>query len=246
MSVVALIDGDIVAYVASCVNESVVDLGDDVISLTCDTAEVESAVDREIEKIKEALKAERMTVALSDPKVNFRKALYADYKRNRNPRAKPIGLGHAKKYLTERYGAKTKDTLEADDVLGILATMKHPPEEKRIIVTIDKDLLQIPGRHFNPKTEQKRMVTPEQGDRMFFMQCLTGDSVDNYPGLKGCGPKGAEKILEADGEPWPKIMAAYEAKGFDEQFAITQARCARILQARDYDFQKKEPILWTP
>lgn len=243
---VALIDGDIVAYKAACVNESVLDLGDDVISLTANTAEIEVAVDSGIEIIKQQLDAERVVVTLSDPKVNFRKALYEGYKRNRNPRAKPIGLGHAKKYMIERYGAKVKDALEADDVLGILATMKHDAAEKRIIVTIDKDLLQIPGRHFNPDTGLKRMVSVEQGDRMFFTQCLTGDSVDNYPGCKGVGPKGAEKILDADGEPWPKIIAAYEAKGFDEAFALTQARCARILRACDYNFQKKEPILWTP
>jgi DNA polymerase-1 len=243
--IVALIDGDIFAYKASFGHESEVDLGDDIISLQADLAEIETTVVDLIEAVKDKLKAERTIVALSDD-ANFRKAIYASYKANRSPRRKPIGLRHAKKVIAEKFETRVRPQLEADDVLGIIGTMETKPNEKRVIVTIDKDLLQIPGRHFNPDKNDKRVVTPEQGDVMFFSQCLTGDSTDNYPGCKGVGPKGVERLFAETGANWATILAAYERAGFDEQYALTQARLARILRNTDYDFKKKEPILWTP
>ena len=41
-------------------------------------------------------------------------------------------------------------------------------------------------------------------------------------------------------------MEAFEKKGLTEDDALLQARVARILRASDYDFKKKEPIMWTP
>ena len=90
-------------------------------------------------------------------------------------------------------------------------------------------------------------VTPEEADRWFYMQTLTGDATDGYSGCPGGGPKKAEAILEAAGEnPWPAIVAAYEKAGLSEEAALQQARVARILRASDYNFKKKEPILWKP
>lgn len=245
--IVALIDGDIFAYKASFGHESEIDLGDDVISLTADLAQIETTACDLIETVKDQLKADRLIVTLSHD-VNFRKAIHADYKANRSPRRKPIGLKHAKKHIASKFETKIKDTLEADDVLGIMGTMPAKANVKNVIVTIDKDLLQIPGRHFNPDTGVRRVIKAEQGDWQFYMQCLTGDAVDNYPGCKGVGPKTAERLLmNSEGQtPWQIIKAAYEKAGFDEQYALTQARLARILRNTDYDFQKKEPILWTP
>jgi DNA polymerase-1 len=187
---------------------------------------------------------------------NFRYKVYPDYKHNRKGKDKPKLYWDLRDYLLQNYDTKIKSTLEADDVLGIMSTL-HPGEF--IIVTSDKDLKQIPGEHFNPDTMELFDVTPEQGDYWFYKQILTGDATDGYPGCKGIGPKKADTILESTFREYrengniPKwfiwkygIKPTYESKGLTEDFALSQARVARILRAEDYDFKKKQVKLWTP
>lgn len=252
-NVTALIDGDIFAYKASFGNESVIPIGDDMVHLEANLAETEATIEHLIYSVKEKLGAQQIIVAMSDDEKNFRKSIYEGYKRARNLVRKPLALSHAKKFIREKFDAKIKDALEADDVLGILATHPTLVKGKPVIVTIDKDLLQIPGRHFNPDKELKRMVSETQGNEQFYMQVLTGDSVDNYPGCPGIGPKRAAALLDEaaalnfdHGVTWEAIIAAYKKAKLTEEDALIQARVARILRNSDYDFTRKEPILWTP
>lgn len=135
---------------------------------------------------------------------------------------------------------RCKPTLEADDVMGILST-KSPG--KFAIWTDDKDLQTIPGELW--LKGEKMDVTEVEADYFHMYQTLVGDTVDNYGGCPSVGAITAERLL-AEGIWWPAILAAYKAKGLTEDDALVQARCARILRAEDYDFNKKEPILWTP
>lgn len=88
--------------------------------------------------------------------------------------------------------------LEADDVLGILATHSTLVKGEKIIVSHDKDLGQIPGLHLNPMSPDEGVyrIAPAFARRLLAYQVLVGDSTDNYPGRPGCGPVKAEKILE--------------------------------------------------
>ncbi|MDP8209944.1 MAG: DNA polymerase I [Candidatus Stygibacter australis] len=97
---------------------------------------------------------------------------------------------------------------EADDILGSVAE-QYKSEFDVVIVTGDKDFAQIVDDNivlFDPKKEiiinrekviEKYGVTPEQ-----FIEYLAicGDSADNIPGVKGIGPKGAEKLLQEFGD----------------------------------------------
>ena len=74
------------------------------------------------------------------------------------------------------------DSLEADDVLGILAT--EPSNEERIIVSIDKDLYQIPAKiSKDGKTFEE--ISENEANYWHMMQTLTGDSTDGYSGCPG-------------------------------------------------------------
>lgn len=260
--IVALIDGDIFAYKAACVNETSMDLGDDVFINEADPEKAKSNVEDLINHITTRLFADETIVCLTGPMKgvsgrNFRKELYPDYKGNRKAE-KPVLLPTVKEHIRSAFNTKVKDGIEADDTIGILMTHPKLIPGKRICVSIDKDLLQIPGRHFNPDTGNKKMVSTVKGDLFFLRQTLTGDPTDNYPGLRNVGPKRAATIIQdaldanahlagnAIACVWPAIVTAYEDRGFTEADALVQARCARILRHTDYDFKRKEPILWTP
>ena len=82
------------------------------------------------------------------------------------------------------------DDLEADDIVSMLQ------DDDTYILSKDKDLKQIPGYHYNFETNKTVLITPEEAIRFLATQLLTGDSTDNIMGIKGCGPKTAEKILK--------------------------------------------------
>jgi DNA polymerase I len=145
--------------------------------------------------------------------------------------------------------------LEADDVMGILATTDKY-SDRAVIVSIDKDMRTIPGRHLNPAKDTRIVtVTPDEADYAWMTQTLVGDSSDGYKGCPGVGPVGAYKILPAlgrrsEGEwlkrAWPLVVSAFAGKKLSEDDALMQARMARILRRSDYDKTTKEVILWHP
>ena len=122
------------------------------------------------------------------------------------------------------------------------------------MLPIDKDLRQVPGLHINYQHArdngnwEPETVTEEAANRFHMFQTLTGDAVDGYKGLPGCGPKGAEKILgDVTGDlMWSLVLQAYEKAGLTLEDALIQTRVARILRHGDYDYARKEVILWSP
>lgn len=175
---------------------------------------------------------------------NFRHDIFPTYKGNRG--RKPPGYQALKDWMKEEYECREVPGTEADDLAGI--AMTHPTllGKQCAVATIDKDWKQIPGLHLDWKHAETELVTPEDAERLFYIQALTGDAVDNIPGLKGYGPATALKWLNKHGWNWDSVMAAYDKAGFDEEYALTQARLVKILHASDYDLKKKEVILWTP
>jgi DNA polymerase-1 len=181
--------------------------------------------------------------------VNFRKEFFPQYKENRTTLRKPLVWKFLRTYLMEEYDAKTKPNIEADDILGIWATKVWPGNPKRIIVSVDKDMSSIPGTYYNMKKKTLTEIPEVEADHAFMYQTLVGDSTDNYPGCQGIGPKKASLILaQCLGleSMWRAVKLAFKRAGFGEEFALTQARCARILRASDYDFATCKPVLWTP
>lgn len=116
-------------------------------------------------------------------------ATMKEYKGHRKDAAKPIHYDAIRQYMVDYHGARIFSSVEADDVLALNQT------EDTVIVSIDKDLLQVPGKHYNWVRHEKRLVTPEVGMRVLFMQNLTGDNTDNIPGIYRCGEETARKIL---------------------------------------------------
>ena len=189
-----------------------------------------------------------MVVALSDSN-NFRKDIYPEYKATRAGKRKPVGYKALKEWATTAFPCIIKPKLEGDDVMGIFAT--RPDAGKVMLWSLDKDMATIPGHFMQGK--EKRFVEVHEADYWWLCQTMAGDVVDNYPGCKGIGMKTAEKLLgkctpafNVDMEWQKTILPAFIKAGFSEDYALTQARCARILRYDDWDNEKQEPILWTP
>jgi DNA polymerase-1 len=252
-----LIDADIIAYEFSNRGQRVYAWGDEDegdVSVALDSVEdVTPGIEKRFADYLDALEADDLIVCLTpSPDVNnFRKKLAPYYKANRTAIAKPLLHEPVRQWLDTRYRTYMRDGLEADDCMGILST--HPtliPGEK-VIVSTDKDMQTIPGLLFNPNKGTKvRRISEDEANYFHLFQTLTGDSTDNYPGLRGIGPVKAQALLDGSmtlyGSVWNAVKSAFTAKGLTEDDALLQARLARILRHTDYDFKRKEPILWQP
>ncbi len=238
-----LIDGDIVCYEATSAIEQEIDWGEDLWTLHSNLDEAKALVETKVMGWQERFSADAV-IAFSDS-TNFRKTVYPDYKGNRKSKRKPLAYKPLKQWMEGVWESYQRPGLEGDDILGILATHPSAIRGQKIIVSIDKDMKTIPGYVWNPdKDDEPVFYSTEEADYWHLYQTLTGDTTDGYPGLPGCGPKGAEKVLEDPS--WKAVVAAYEKKGLTEDDALVQARCARILRATDYDYRKKEVKLWLP
>jgi DNA polymerase I len=250
---ILLADADIIVYAAASIHQDTIKWDEDVTSVTTDLPQAKNYVDSTVERLMRETKCTDVLMALSSVEKNFRYSVLPTYKHNRSGLDRPLLREALNEYVVDTYAHKRKNSVEGDDVLGILATA-FPG--KYLIATIDKDLRQIPGSHYNWQKREFFKVTKEDGDLWFFTQILTGDPGDGYKGCPGIGKVKAEAILdyqragvkpeELNWSYWAGICRAYESKGLTEADALAQARCARILQHTDYDFKKDEVILWNP
>lgn len=195
-----LVDGDLFAYQLACAEEKPYDFGEGSFVLTADAESGKANLTALIDSFAERLHADRIVVALSDAE-NFRHSVMPSYKSNRDGIRRPMILGPLKAHLEATYECFRRPKLEADDVLGILATNSKVIPGEKVVVTEDKDLRSVPGLHWNPKKEGQTpkqlpiRITEEEADVRFYSQVLSGDIVDGYSGCPGVGVVRAEEIV---------------------------------------------------
>lgn len=100
------------------------------------------------------------------------------------------------------------DGFEADDIIGTVAKKAAEEGYEVIVVSPDKDMIQLVSENikvFNPVSEtlydQQKVVEKYGIKPSQFVDYLAmiGDSSDNIPGIKGIGPKTAQKLLSEFG-----------------------------------------------
>lgn len=158
---------------------------------------------------------------------NFRDALAVStgYKATRTAR-KPKCYGDIRRYLLDHWGAIAVDGMEADDAVSVeLYQDWITGKPTTVLSSPDKDLWNTPGWHYNPKRPDDgvNLVTDEMADAHFWIQMLSGDRVDNIPGLpdltkeireeyglakggKGCGELRAKTIIFQSDPPYSDIV----------------------------------------
>ena len=165
---------------------------------------------------------------------NFRKQIYPEYKANRvSP--KPKHLRDLQDYSLEKLSAEfAPESLEADDALAIYQT------DDTIICSLDKDLLQVAGKHFSWEINGKGWTRPDtfleqtelEGLRLFYKQCLKGDTSDNVKGIEGLGEKKATKLLADCSSNIEMFNQVRDLYGNDDEF-IMNASVLWILRSLD-------------
>jgi DNA polymerase-1 len=246
--VIALIDGDIVAYRAAAAAQEEDDWGDGQTGLTVNTKAAIYNARSLIKTWSGKINADEVVLCLSPRDgQTFRRSIAKLYKDERG--AKPSAYFRVIDVLEAEYKVMRFPRLEADDVMGILATSEKL-RGHAVVVSIDKDLRTVPGRLFNPLKDVKpKVITPLEADRFWMTQTLTGDPIDGYKGCPGIGPKKAEKLLAPAtslAEMWEAVRGEYLKRGLTEEDALTQARLARILRRDDYDKERHTIRLWHP
>lgn len=139
-----------------------------------------------------------ITIILSGPG-NYRDriATIQPYKGNRDPEHKPHWYQSIRNYLTSEWGARVVHGREADDECSILChRLGYTESDPRFVVaTIDKDLDQIPGEHYNYLKQVFYAQSRADAELFFLQQCLSGDATDGVPGCYKCGDIGAKRII---------------------------------------------------
>jgi len=166
----------------------------------------------------------------------WRHSEYPQYKANRN--TKPIYLPELIRHVSVKFGAIDKPLFEADDLVAIAATELDDLDKDFIIVGVDKDLLTIPGTHYNPRTCEYMEVDPMTAYQNFYSQVLTGDTVDNVIGIGGLGPKTANKLLrecDTDADMWEVVQNVYGDRdpNVSEDAIILRAKILHLLRSKD-------------
>lgn len=176
---VLAVDGDIIAYRTAAVCE-------DHFEGSC-----EAIIKSTLTEIATDTNIETMRIYVSG-KSNFRYDLAKTkpYKGNRETMKKPRFLSHCKQHLVEHYNALIVNGYEADDAIASDMT-----QNGAFHCGIDKDMLQIAGRHYNYVKKEWIDVTPEEAIIQLYRQILMGDASDNVPGLPRVGAKTAENVI---------------------------------------------------
>ena len=210
-----LIDGDLVAYRCAA---SVGDGAEDIAHARCDTL---------VRELLHATNSDYYTCYLTG-RNNFRKEINPDYKANRKDTVPPQWLQSCRQFLVQEWNAIVSDGCEADDLLGINQT------DDSIIASLDKDLLMIPGNHYNWLHGEFSTTQIEDGIKHFYTQMLNGDKSDNIYGFDGVArakvPKFILKIMEPLETEQEMIDVVFAKYNEDVDRFIMNAQCLWILQ----------------
>ena len=184
---IILIDGDLITYPCAAASE-----GDPE-----DIAVVRA--DSEIRRILYELGSEDYSLYIRGFEKTYRYNLYPNYKANRAGKPPPKHLEAVREYLIRSWNAfPVEGGLETDDRLGIEATRIGLDS---CIASFDKDLLQVPGWHYNFKQKQRTFVSPFDALRNFYKQVIAGDGADNVPSFDGKIRNTIPKFIQALQKP---------------------------------------------
>lgn len=205
---IAFIDGDIIAPEANWIFRG-----------QFSTEEPPEAVIKYAESRMEALRTcvfQKANLIAVQGRGNFRESLHPGYKdspsRRKSRASREPWFGNLRKYIASMPDVVLSHGAEADDLLRMWSCQAEPGSYA--VVSPDKDLDCIPGLHVYPKNGFNLYeIEEEQARHHYWQQILTGDLVDNIPGLPQIGPGRANTLLSGastEEEYLSKAASAYK------------------------------------
>src|SRR5207248_11536004 len=171
----------------------------------------------------------------------FRDKLFEQYKAQRQPM--PDEMRQQMPYVKKLCEAMRMPILEisgfeADDVIGTLAVKAAKNNVEVLIVSNDKDMMQLVGKNVrtlrtgtggakadvivDEKSVEEILGVPPE--RVIDIMSLMGDTVDNIPGAKGIGEKGATELIQKYGSVENALDHADEVPNKRYREALQQQR----------------------
>ncbi|WCM62930.1 DNA polymerase I [Paenibacillus polymyxa] len=195
-------------------------------------------------RLLEEHKPTHILVAFDAGKITFRHKGYEDYKggREKTPPELSQQFPLLKELLTAFGIAQFElDGYEADDIIGTLSKTADEVGFNVLIVTGDKDMLQLASDHVTVGLTRKGVTEvetygPEQIQERYGLKPLQiidlkglmGDTSDNIPGIPGVGEKTALKLLHQYGSVEEVLAHTNELKGKMKERVETHADDARM------------------
>lgn len=195
------------------------------------------------------------------PNFRYEVAKTLPYKGNRKSE-KPLHYDNIRAFMLSRYHCIVSDGCEADDMLATVATL-NPGS---VICSVDKDLRQIPGRHFTWSVGKREAIPPYDVDfmgelkynpdtkklwmtgmRAFYAQLIMGDPVDNIQGIYKAGPVKACKLLEGattERELYERVREAYLQEWPEDGLEKLREHAALVWMVRE--FKDGKPVMYRP
>lgn len=257
-----LIDADIVLYEAAYKAQQKDEAGELIPTSVEKAYEI---FDKIIKDICSDVYATEEPILFLTGKGNFRDnlATRSVYKGNRT-KPKPFHYDNLRAYAKATYNCRETNGLEADDLLCIY---QHGRMEglDTIICSRDKDLRIQPGMHYSWEVKGQPRFGPAlvkelgalslkrggkkifgTGLRFFYSQCLTGDSTDNIPGVRGYGPIKTFNALvgcQTKEELEQTVRDIYKEAYGDEGDEILLERGRQLWMTKELH-EDGSPVLW--
>lgn len=245
-------DGDILAYRAASSVQRDLDWGDGLYTCHAFLEDAVGVFENLLESILQNIKSSGyqyndFIIALSG-RENFRKQVLDTYKANRANTRKPTCYQGLIEYIENKYTCIRENTIEADDLIGIITTRDDKLTEY-IIVSMDKDFKTIPTTYYNFKTNTYHKGNKSTSTYWHVYQTLLGDLTDGYSGCPSYGKVSVTRFLDkhkalSEEDLWKAVIEVFESKGLSKEDCLVQARLAFILQDGYYNFETKQVKLW--
>ena len=197
--IIGIVDGDVLIYRAC--NKSIKD-----------NLNVEKTFDEIYEEVKDNTACDQYSLHISGGG-NFRKQIEQDFLKYKGKRReKPENYIACRDYVIKKYKPTMVKNYEADDTASVEAFKYIKNGQLYMLITLDKDWKTIGGLFYNLLYNNLSAVSKNEGIEFFHQQLLTGDAVDNVPGIEGIGPVKAKKLLKNKSlnEQFESIIRAYK------------------------------------
>src|SRR6266849_4204535 len=200
-------------------------------------------------------------IVFDPPGATFRDKLFEKYKAQRQPM--PDEMRVQLPFVRRLCEAMRLPVLEvkgyeADDVIGTMAVKAGKHNLEVLIVSNDKDMMQLVGKNVRTlrtgsgglkgdiivdekKVEEILGVPPE---KVVDYMALLGDTIDNIPGAKGIGEKGAAELIKKYGSVENALNHADEVSNKRYREALQQQREQVLMSKQLAEIAKDAPAIW--